>query len=92
MFADLRTYWSPDAVERVSGVRLTGDAAGGILHLIKPAVWPTPWFMALSGGLFTMTAVASLITVTIATAIFLYAGSVERRATEATAATQKAVS
>jgi len=35
MFADLRTYWSPDAVERVSGVRLTGDAAGGILHLIN---------------------------------------------------------
>ncbi len=35
MFADLRTYWSPDAVERVSGVRLTGDAAGGVLHLIN---------------------------------------------------------
>ena len=35
MFADLRTYWSPDAVERVSGFRLTGDAEGGILHLIN---------------------------------------------------------
>jgi len=35
MFADLRTYWSPEAVERVSGVRLTGDAAGGVLHLIN---------------------------------------------------------
>ena len=35
VFADLRTYWSPDAVERVGGMRLTGDAAGGILHLIN---------------------------------------------------------
>ncbi|MCU0977611.1 MAG: L-fucose isomerase [Pirellulaceae bacterium] len=35
MFADLRTYWSPEAVERVSGVRLEGDGAGGILHLIN---------------------------------------------------------
>ncbi len=35
MFADLRTYWSPEAVERVTGQRLTGDAAGGILHLIN---------------------------------------------------------
>ncbi|MBM4092597.1 MAG: L-fucose isomerase [Planctomycetes bacterium] len=35
MFADLRTYWSADAVERVTGSRLTGDAAGGILHLIN---------------------------------------------------------
>ena len=35
MFADLRTYWSPDAVQRVSGVRLSGDAEGGILHLIN---------------------------------------------------------
>ncbi len=35
MFADLRTYWSPDAVQRVSGHRLTGDAEHGILHLIN---------------------------------------------------------
>jgi L-fucose isomerase len=35
MFADLRTYWSPDAVQRVSGHRLTGDAENGILHLIN---------------------------------------------------------
>jgi len=35
MFADLRTYWSPEAVQRVGGQRLTGDAAGGILHLIN---------------------------------------------------------
>lgn len=35
VFADLRTYWSPAAVERVCSHRLTGDAAGGLLHLIN---------------------------------------------------------
>jgi L-fucose isomerase len=35
VFADVRTYWSPDAIERVTGYRPTGDAAGGILHLIN---------------------------------------------------------
>jgi L-fucose isomerase len=35
IFADVRTYWSPDAVERVTGHRLTGAAANGILHLIN---------------------------------------------------------
>ena len=35
IFADLRTYWSPDAVKRVSGHELTGDAANGLLHLIN---------------------------------------------------------
>jgi L-fucose isomerase len=35
IFADVRTYWSPDAVKRVSGYELTGKAAGGILHLIN---------------------------------------------------------
>ncbi len=35
IFADVRTYWSPDAVKRVSGHELTGAAAGGILHLIN---------------------------------------------------------
>lgn len=35
IFADLRTYWSPDAVKRVSGHELTGAAAGGLLHLIN---------------------------------------------------------
>ena len=35
VFADLRTYWSPDAVKRVSGKKLTGDAENGILHLIN---------------------------------------------------------
>jgi L-fucose/D-arabinose isomerase len=35
VFADLRTYWSPAAVQRVAGHELTGEAAGGILHLIN---------------------------------------------------------
>jgi L-fucose isomerase len=35
IFADVRTYWSPEAVKRVSGHQLTGQAAGGILHLIN---------------------------------------------------------
>ncbi len=35
IFADLRTYWSPDAVKRVAGHELTGDASNGLLHLIN---------------------------------------------------------
>ena len=35
VFADLRTYWSPQAVERVSGKKLSGLAEHGILHLIN---------------------------------------------------------
>ena len=35
LFADLRTHWSPDAVQRVSGHRLAGAAESGILHLIN---------------------------------------------------------
>lgn len=35
MFADVRTYWSPKAVERVTGHKLEGRAAGGFIHLIN---------------------------------------------------------
>ncbi|MGB7749423.1 MAG: L-fucose isomerase [Verrucomicrobiia bacterium] len=35
IFADVRTYWSPDAVKRVTGEKLTGAAANGLLHLIN---------------------------------------------------------
>ena len=35
IFADVRTYWSADAVKRVSGYTLEGNAADGILHLIN---------------------------------------------------------
>lgn len=35
IFADIRTYWSPEAVERVSNLKLEGKAANGIIHLIN---------------------------------------------------------
>ena len=35
IFADVRTYWSPEAVKRVTGLKLTGRRANGILHLIN---------------------------------------------------------
>ena len=35
VFADVRTYWSPEAVKRVTGKELTGLAANGIIHLIN---------------------------------------------------------
>jgi len=35
MFSDIRTYWSPEAVKRVTGKELTGAAAPGIIHLIN---------------------------------------------------------
>ncbi|MEI3606457.1 L-fucose isomerase [Pseudogracilibacillus sp. SE30717A] len=33
VFADVRTYWSPDAVKRVTGHTLTGRAKDGLIHL-----------------------------------------------------------
>ncbi len=35
IFSDVRTYWSPAAVKRVTGKALTGRAANGIIHLIN---------------------------------------------------------
>ena len=35
IFADVRTYWSPQAVNRVSGYDLEGKASGGFLHLLN---------------------------------------------------------
>ncbi len=35
VFADVRTYWSPEAVKRVTGKELTGLAKDGIIHLIN---------------------------------------------------------
>jgi len=35
IFSDVRTYWSPEAVKRVTGKELTGKAAEGIIHLIN---------------------------------------------------------
>jgi L-fucose isomerase len=35
IFADVRTYWSPESVQRVTNYKLTGEAQHGILHLIN---------------------------------------------------------
>jgi len=35
IFADVRTYWSPESVERVTGKKLQGKASAGVLHLIN---------------------------------------------------------
>ena len=34
-FADVRTYWSPDAVQRVTGWKPEGLAENGFIHLIN---------------------------------------------------------
>lgn len=35
LFSDVRTYWSSDSVERVTGKKLSGIAKDGIIHLIN---------------------------------------------------------
>lgn len=35
VFADVRTYWSPDSIERVSGWKPVGSAENGFIHLIN---------------------------------------------------------
>lgn len=35
IFSDVRTFWSPEAVERVTGQKLSGKAEKGIIHLIN---------------------------------------------------------
>lgn len=35
IFADVRTYWSPEAVKRVTGKELEGRAKDGVIHLIN---------------------------------------------------------
>ncbi|SKA35062.1 L-fucose isomerase [Consotaella salsifontis] len=35
IFSDVRTYWSAESIERVSGWKPEGAAAGGIIHLIN---------------------------------------------------------
>ena len=35
VFADVRTYWSPEAIKRVTGWQPDGRAAGGFMHLIN---------------------------------------------------------
>jgi L-fucose/D-arabinose isomerase len=35
IFGDIRTYWSPESVKRVTGHQLNGKAAKGIIHFIN---------------------------------------------------------
>ncbi len=35
MFSDIRTYWSPEAIKKVTKTKLEGLAANGIIHLIN---------------------------------------------------------
>ncbi|MCK0470495.1 L-fucose isomerase [Halalkalibacter sp. APA_J-10(15)] len=35
IFADVRTYWSPSAIKRVTGENLEGKARHGVIHLIN---------------------------------------------------------
>jgi L-fucose/D-arabinose isomerase len=35
IFADVRTYWSPQAIRRVTGHKLRGRALNGVIHLIN---------------------------------------------------------
>ena len=35
VFADVRTYWSPASIERVTGWKPEGLASGGVIHLIN---------------------------------------------------------
>ncbi|KXB41965.1 L-fucose isomerase [Amygdalobacter nucleatus] len=35
IFSDVRTYWSPESVKRVTGKELTGVSKNGIIHLIN---------------------------------------------------------
>ncbi|BCW99416.1 MAG: L-fucose isomerase [Armatimonadota bacterium] len=43
MFSDVRTYWSPEAVKRVTGYRLEGLAENGIIHLINSGASALDW-------------------------------------------------
>ncbi len=43
LFSDVRTYWSPEAIKRVTGHSLTGLAEGGVLHLINSGPSALDW-------------------------------------------------
>ena len=43
LFADVRTYWSPDAVKRVTGQELKGLSKDGIIHLINSGAASMDW-------------------------------------------------
>jgi L-fucose isomerase len=43
LFADVRTYWSPEAVQRITGYTPEGAAAQGFLHLINSGPAALDW-------------------------------------------------
>jgi L-fucose isomerase len=43
LFADVRTYWSPESIKRVTGYEPVGDAAGGLIHLINSGAAALDW-------------------------------------------------
>ena len=43
LFCDVRTYWSPDAVKRVTGKSLSGVAENGFIHLINSGSASLDW-------------------------------------------------
>ena len=50
MFSDIRTYWSPEAVKRVTGKTPEGMAAGGFIHLINSGATTLDATGAMSDG------------------------------------------
>ena len=48
-FHDVRTYWSPEAVKRVTGYTLEGHAKDGIIHLINSGSAALDGCMACTG-------------------------------------------
>src|SRR6266487_3970255 len=48
VFADVRTYWSPEAVKRVTGYEVSDRAAGGFIHLINSGPAALDWTGELS--------------------------------------------
>ena len=50
LFADVRTYWSPEAVKRVTGYGLEGAAQNGLLHLINSGPAALDWTGQMTGG------------------------------------------
>lgn len=50
LFSDVRTYWSPKSVERVTGQKLTGRASEGFIHLINSGPSALDWTGASRGA------------------------------------------
>ncbi len=51
LFSDVRTYWSPEAVKRVTGKELTGVAKDGVIHLINSGATALDATGAAEGGM-----------------------------------------